>query len=221
MADTVKIVVLDDHRMFLDGISMLVESMAPHYAVSNFHMPVNLLGSLENNTQYDLIICDLIMDQMNGLAFVAAARAHNKRVPILMLSGINTDPPIAEMVRLGASGFVHKSADNETLQRAVESLLAGGSFFEGYEKLGGMSAEPVDSVRFDEACALTDPLPSLGKRQTEVLKMISQGASNKEISNRLAISENTVKTHLRHIFTALGVNKRTACVRKAQALGLI
>ncbi|MFC3052098.1 response regulator [Kordiimonas pumila] len=221
MAKTVHIAVLDDHRMFLEGLSMLVESMVGHYSVTNFHEPVELLHQLEAGQHYDLVLCDLIMNRMNGLAFVAAARAYTKRIPILMISGINTPPPLAEMQSLGASGFVHKSADNETFLKAIETVLRGKAFFE----VVGSDDVAADLCALrgneDSANSLIEALPSLGKRQVEVLKMIAHGASNKEISNTLSISENTVKTHLKQIFMILGVNKRTACVRKAQALGLI
>ena len=218
MGDQIKIAVLDDHRMFLEGVSMLVSSLDERYSVSNFHVPVELLKALEGGAHFDLIICDLIMDQMNGLAFVTAARSHTKKVPILMLSGINTSPPIAEMVSLGADGFVHKSSGNEILAEAVASLLSGKRYFGDFEP---PKVDPYSGMDEADDALMIEPLPTLGKRQLEVLKMIAHGASNKEVSNTLEISENTVKSHLKQIFIALGVNKRTACIRKAQTLGLI
>ncbi len=218
LGDQVKIAVLDDHRMFLEGVSMLVSSLDESYAVSNFHVPVELLQALEGGLHFDLIICDLIMDQMNGLAFVTAARSHTRKIPILMLSGINSSPPIAEMISLGADGFVHKSSGNETLGEAVTSLLSGKRYFGDFED---HKPAPNGADEEHDEFLTTEPLPTLGKRQVEVLKMIAHGASNKEVAARLDISENTVKTHLKQIFIALGVNKRTACIRKAQTLGII
>ncbi len=197
---------------------MLVGGMDKNYSVHNFHVPIELLNALETGQKFDLIICDLIMDQMNGLAFVTAARSYTKKIPILMLSGINTSPPVAEMISLGANGFVHKSSGNETLGEAVQCLLSGKRYFGDFE---ADQNHPASTAEDDDGFLMSEPLPTLGKRQLEVLKMIAHGASNKEISNTLKISENTVKSHLKQIFIAFGVNKRTACVRKAQTLGLI
>jgi len=212
------VALLDDHRIFLEGISLL---LADQYNVMGFSAPTDLLQKIQGGTSFDLVLCDLIMPEMNGLAFISAVRAHTHQTPILVLSGINTLPPIAEIMRLGADGFVHKSANNETLLDALKTVLTGGQYFvneygEDIVDPSPISKYAVTNDHLDSAC-----LPALGVRQFEVLQMIAQGASNKEIANRLKISENTVKTHLKQIFAELRVNKRTACVRKAQTLGLI
>ncbi|WP_417449342.1 response regulator transcription factor [Kordiimonas sp.] len=210
------IAVLDDHRMFLEGISIMVKNMSDSYRVANFHDPADLLTHLSEGKRFDLIICDLIMDRMNGLAFLAAVKAQTKRLPVLMLSGINTAPPIVEMKKLGARGFIHKSADNDTLSKAVKTVLSGKTLFMHDDAPGQLegSNEAEDDLSSGQ-------IPVLGKRQIEVLNLIAAGASNKEISRSLTITENTVKTHLKQIFQVFGVNKRTACVRKAQALGIL
>ncbi len=218
VAAVTHIAVLDDHRMFLDGLSLMVEGMAKNLEVESYDNPLTLLNDIDAGRSFDLVICDLIMNKMNGLAFVAAVRSRTAKLPLLMLSGINANPPLHELKRLGANGFIHKSADNADLLNAINMVTDGNSCFpaetSGVEQA---QASPSDDLLFDEVPLL----PVLGNRQVEVLQMIAQGASNKEISNSLAISENTVKTHLRQIFAELGVNKRTACVRKAQTLGII
>ena len=219
MPDVLKIAILDDHRMFLEGISLVMEGMESRFSIDGFDSPSSLLEKIKAQKSYDLIICDLVMNQMNGLAFVAATRGHDKSTPILILSGINSEPPIKEMIRLGANGFVHKSAENDELLKAINILVDGGKYFEGYTLETG--SLDFASETENQSRDLPTTIPILGKRQIEVLQMIAKGASNKEISSTLSISENTVKTHLRQIFEELGVNKRTACVSKAQALGII
>lgn len=221
MTDQIKIAVIDDHRIFLDGISLLIDGMEEDFTVESFNAPLEFLKNAESGKTFDLVICDLIMNAMNGLAFVAALRTHSKTMPILMLSGINTAPPIEDVKRLGANGFVHKSAENEVLKKAIETVLGGGTYFT--EGLGDSAIETptkIDGSEWDAAYN-GKAMPKLAHRQIEVLRLIGEGATNKEISETLNISENTVKTHLKQIFRELGVNKRTACVRKAQTLGLI
>ena len=218
----VKIAVLDDHRMFLDGLALMVEGAANNYTVDNFSEPLSLLKELEVGRQWDLIICDLIMNQMNGLAFIAAVRTHDKKTPVLVLSGINTSPPLSEMKQLGANGFVHKSSDNDVLLSAIETILSGASYFQPeHPELPEPLNVGLDVNERPSGIPDAQVLPVLGARQLEVLQMIAQGASNKEVSRLLSISENTVKTHLRQIFLELGVNKRTACIRRAQSFGII
>lgn len=216
--DLLKIAVIDDHRLFLAGFTLLLEQFDKPFVVTPFGEPVSLLRSLDDGLIFDLIICDLVMPSMNGLAFAQALRDQSS-VPLMILSGINTYPPISEMKQLGVSGFVHKSADDAVLLAAIQTILAGKTSF---PDAGEAGAEAPDSNFGDIAEPYeVESVPVLTPRQIEVLQLISNGASNAEISASLGISANTVKSHLRQIFDLLQVNKRTACVRAAQAFGLI
>lgn len=220
LAYAAEIAVIDDHKIFLDGISLLIESIDDNYSVVPFSSPLEILREIEGGRRFDLLICDLIMSSMNGLAFVSALRSHSKTTPILMLSGINTAPPIEDVKRLGGNGFVHKSAENSILQKAIETVLGGGNYFE--DGMGDCLIEsPSNAFDTDDVDMRDKTIPTLAPRQIEVLQLIANGATNKDIADSLSISENTVKSHLKQIFYALGVNKRTACMRKAQMLGLI
>lgn len=209
---------IDDHRLFLAGFTLLLEQFDKPFVVTPFGEPVSLLRSLDDGLIFDLIICDLVMPSMNGLAFAQALRDQSS-VPLMILSGINTYPPISEMKQLGVSGFVHKSADDAVLLAAIQTILAGKTSF---PDAGEAGAEAPDSNFGDVVEPYeVESVPVLTPRQIEVLQLISNGASNAEISASLGISANTVKSHLRQIFDLLQVNKRTACVRAAQAFGLI
>lgn len=221
MHGRIHIAVIDDHRIFLEGVSLLVEGMEDQFEVTGFDAPFELLRKIETGAVFDLVICDLIMNAMNGLAFIAALRTHTKRIPILILSGINTVPPIAEIKRLGGNGFVHKSVENQVLLNAIKTVMAGGTYFaDGLEESVINAPTQSNNDGWDDLYD-TKPIPKLGPRQIEVLRLMANGGTNKAISKALTISENTVKSHLKQIFMELGVNKRTACVRKAQTLGLI
>lgn len=215
------IAIVDDHRIFLDGISLLIKEK-PNFQVETYHAPIELLHKLETGHSFNLILCDLIMTEMNGLAFIAAVRAHTKTLPILMLSGINTAPPLEDIKHLGGNGFVHKSAEPSILLKAIDTVLSGRDYF--YDQDGeriGASRQDYGADSHESGMTGDANLPQLGARQLQVLKLIASGATNKEIADELCISQNTVKSHIKQIFIELGVNKRTACVRKAQTLGLI
>ena len=214
------IAIVDDHRLFLNGLVMMIENAAGSRDVSSYECPFDLIADLDGGKRFDLVICDLIMSRMNGLAFVDAIR-RSHRVPVLMLSGTNTAPPIHEMRKLGVVGFVHKSADDEVLFGAIESALVGKACFPEDEPCARDAASDGDYGRQVEFAGDTGSIPNLSPRQMEVLQLLAGGASNGEIARNLGISENTVKTHLKVIFDALRVTKRTACVQAAHALGVI
>ncbi len=214
------IAILDDHIIFLDAITLLIENLDSQYNVSRFSSPIEILMDVEKGRKFDLILCDLIMSTMNGLAFLGALRAHTKSIPVIFLSGINTAPPIRDIKRIGGNGFVHKSVPKDDLARAIKTVLSGNNCFE--DGLGNYVVEKPSEIRLaEDSLKDDDKLPRLGTRQAEILRLIANGYTNKDIARNLSISENTVKTHLKQIFRELAVNNRTACVRKAQTLGII
>jgi DNA-binding NarL/FixJ family response regulator len=158
------------------------------------------------------------MDRMNGIAFVKALRRRGYRMPVLIVSGINTAPPIEEALRLGAQGFIPKSASAEMLEEAIETAFSGDiflppelwtSFEEGTPQTIGLAEDTTETeIR-------------LSDRQLEVLQLVAEGYSNREAARTLEISENTIKTHLKQIFRLFNVKTRAACIRRAQQIGLI
>lgn len=214
----VRIALVDDHQIFLQGLSLLIEGMSRDFETSAFSNPVMLIEKLRAEINYDLVISDLTMNEMSGLNLIAQIRSIAPKLPILILTGIANTSPLNEIKALGAEGFVHKSAGDKFLREAIESLLAGKTYYaDGLGHTGRIET----TINRGDAASKENPLPKLAPRQIEVLKLISIGASNREISRQLSISENTVKAHLRQIFGEMGVNKRTACVRRAQSLGII
>ena len=205
--------------MFLTGLTMMLDRQGKALTVTPYECPLELIEQLANGATYDLIICDLIMSRMNGLAFVDAIR-RSHIVPVLILSGINTSPPISEMRKLGVVGFVHKSEEDAVLLEAISEALAGRCFYRVGEGEDNESAVG-DFGRQVELAGDTGAVPTLSPRQMEVLQLLAGGATNAEIAIALSISENTVKTHLKVIFDAFRVTKRTSCVRAARAMGVI
>ncbi len=209
------IAIIDDHDLFLQGLALIVQRDFPSFQVETVTEASEILNKLSAGTRFDLIICDLIMSEMNGLAFVDTIRKQGHRVPVLMLSGINSAPPIAEMQAVGANGFIHKSQGSRSLSHAVDAVRSNPFGFQDFSK----PARAIGDSEVGEDC-IAD-LPKLGDRQIEVLRLLSGGGQNSEIARALSISENTVKTHLKYIFVELGVSRRTECVQRAQQLGLI
>lgn len=213
--DALRIAIIDDHALVLDGLVKTLRGMASEPLVTGASSPTEILDRIDAGEIFDLVICDLIMDGMNGLAFLGTLKTRRINVPVLLMSGMALEPPLQQMQSLGAKGFIHKSADLRAFERSVSEVIAGRTAFPNDE--AGRAADPVDPFDRDELAAIN----ALTDRQKEVLRALANGATNSDISDQLSISPNTVKTHIRHIYQAMGVSRRTACVKKARLYGVI
>lgn len=216
----VEIALVDDHRMFLDGLSEVINALDPAYVCTGFASPRDALGAIEQGRHFDLVVSDLVMEEMNGVAFILALQARRCTVPVLIVSGMDTLPPVEKVLRLGALGFVPKSAPTGILGEAIRSALKGDIFLPP-ELWSVVERNPKSPRASASAPAAAGEEELLGVRQIEVLRLMAEGYANRRISEVLGISENTVKTHIRHIFQRLNVERRTACVSKARTIGLI
>ncbi|MBW8639791.1 response regulator transcription factor [Hoeflea sp. WL0058] len=213
---TVEIAIIDDHEMFADGLSHLLADMDDTYRCTVFNSPLDAIEVLADGGLFDLIISDLIMENLNGIAFVKALRSRGFKMPVLIVSGVHTAPPVEEALRLGAQGFIPKTATQAMLSDALDTVFAGETYLP--PQLWDLFEQDRYAMRGGNA---VQPDSQLSERQIEVLNLIADGHSNREVAYALNISENTVKSHLKHIFKVLNVGTRAACIRRAQQTGLI
>jgi DNA-binding NarL/FixJ family response regulator len=219
MSKTVNIALIDDHRMFLDGLREVINSLSADYKCQSYASPRHAISEIEDGRVFDLIVSDFVMEEMNGIALILALKARQCDVPVLIVSGIDTLPPVEKVLQNGAMGFVPKSAPTEILATAISTALRGDIYLP--TELWSVMEKNPTSRHVPVPQAGSEDADLIGPRQIEVLKLVAEGYSNKRISDVLAISENTVKTHIKQIFRQLNVTRRTACVSKAQALGLL
>lgn len=217
-----RIAIVDDHQLFLDGARNLFASQSSETIVFTFNDPLRILAELKEGVDFDVIVADFLMGTMNGLAFVGALRSRNIATPVLLLSGFEDRLPAGDLLTAGANGFVSKKSDVKLFFSAVRTVMDGGAFFDGE----ALSADELQAMRLSaNTVSAEEPNPAkppkLSGRQIEILHQIRLGLSNREISQHLSISENTVKSHLKQIFLELKVSKRTASVQKAQIYGLL
>lgn len=162
----------------------------------------------EGAPDIDLVLMDLDLPEGSGLEALTAINAKNAAMPVVILSAMEDQTMVSRAMELGARGFIPKSASGEVMLNSLRLVLSGGICLPpGYS----------DAVRGDS----NSEMPNLTQRQLEVLRLMAQGNSNKEIARELGISENTVRVHISAIISAMDATNRTEAAYSAMRLGLI
>jgi len=157
----------------------------------------------------DVVLMDLQLGAgMDGVETTRRLRADKAERRVLILTTYDTDADIVRAIEAGAAGYLLKDADPATLVAGVVDAAAGRTVL-----------APVVASRLD--ARLSRPRQELTSRELEVLRLTSEGLSNRAIARELFVSEATVKTHLVHVFEKLGVDSRTSAVAEARSSGLI
>lgn len=218
---TIDVMLVDDHPVVRAGLKAMIESFAgfrvSHQAASADEA-LRVLG-LAGETGPALIVMDVNLGESggpagsgspgnSGIELTRQLLAQKGAPPVLMLSAFDFESDVLAALDAGASGYLLKDSSPEQLRQALVDVAAGSSAFSG-------------SVSQQLAARLRNPGAVLSARENEILSAVAQGASNREVAQSLFISESTVKTHLVHIFTKLGVDSRSGAVAEARARRLI
>ena len=208
------ILIVDDHRLFAEGLSRLLETLDQSVVLEQCYSAQHAIQLLDRtNTKYDLLLIDLLMPGIDGIGLLRAIGERQLSTPVAVVSSTDDTGIINQLMMNGAIGFIPKSVSSDVMLCAVTTLLKGVIFLP--DELWGQ-LDFLDSGGYS-AKELTSRQTSLGERQIEVLRLMADGNTNKQISTILAISQATVKYHIGILFRALGVKNRTACIHAAQA----
>lgn len=210
----IQLAVIDDHALFLQGLAYVFGQSSLDHQLHTFTSAREFLEAVDKGQGFDVVITDLAMKQINGIALIGALRARDIGVPVIVLSASEDAMTRSNADMVGAFCFVHKSCEPEVLFDAVETASVAAPL-------------PARSIRdgarrsvFGEDGTDTILRPELGPQQRRILSMMASGMTNKEIARVLTISENTVKTHAKTIFRELSVSSRAAAVQRARELAL-
>lgn len=208
------ILVVDDHKLFLDGFSLLLNKLNHEVSISAFEYGEKSLEAINKSSDWDLIILDITLPDIDGIEVLKTIRQKGLLTPVVFVSATENIFKIASTYHYGANGFVPKSCDTQIMLSALQSVLDGEIYFYPGLKVA------ID-IQLEELINHKNVSEKLTNRQLEVLKIMAKGASNKEISEALFISEPTVKSHISIIYQLFEVKKRVECIRKAEWLGLV
>jgi DNA-binding NarL/FixJ family response regulator len=171
-----------------------------------------LNGTLTSERDVDLILLDLSMPGVQGFSGLIALRAQHPDVPVVIVSATEEALAIRRAMEFGASGFIPKSLDIDTIGTAIQAVLAGDTW----------TPPDIDlsATEDKETADLVRRVSTLTPQQVRVLMMLSEGLLNKQIAYELSVSEATVKAHVSAILDKLGVDSRTQAVIAAARIGV-
>jgi DNA-binding NarL/FixJ family response regulator len=158
----------------------------------------------------DVVLMDLVMPGMDGIAATKVIRDDLPETEVLALTSVLEDALVVGAVRAGAIGYLLKDVQGDELCRAIKAAAAGQ-----------VQLAPQAAARLMREISSPERSETLTGRENEVLRLLSQGLSNKEIAQHLALGEKTIKTHVSHILVKLGVQSRTQAALAAVRLGLV
>lgn len=226
MQDTnYKLLIIDDHRLFADGLSLVLSQVA-EFSVTTFYNARTVLDDDDLLNTFDLALIDLNMPSMDGFSFLQALSARKIKLKVIVVSAVENREDIARLLHLGAKGFLPKNTPSPVMLEAVKTVLSGDMSVPKslLREIDWPIApkEMADDVKASyEKTATTQALAIIRPRQIEVLGLIKDGHSNKEIAEILNVTESTIKSHIKLLFSALDVKNRTACVQKGIECRLI
>ncbi|RCX04725.1 response regulator transcription factor [Marinomonas foliarum] len=209
MTKKIRVLLVDDHMLVLDGLQARLELEGNIDIIATASNGLDALARAKE-TQPDLVLMDVSMPVLNGLEATKRFKVEQPNVKILMLSMHNDKEYILSLIQSGANGYVLKDVSSEELVQAINTVHQGGTYF---------SSGASDSL-FSLASSAKES-EELTKRETAVLKALAAGLSNKEIAQTLDISVRTVETHRQNVKNKLDIHTSAGLIKYALAKQLI
>lgn len=210
----IRVLVADDHAILRDGLTALLRSASDIDVVgeaSSGEEAIEACGRLHP----DLVLMDVAMPGLGGLEATLAIRSQYPDVRVLVLTQHENPEYVRRFIKAGAAGYVLKRSAGADLARAIRAVMQGGLVLDP-----GIARTVVEETNAP-APAGDAAYESLTSREKQVLKLVAEGRSNKEVADVLEISVKTAMTHREHLMQKLGVHNRTDLIRFAIRAGVI
>jgi DNA-binding NarL/FixJ family response regulator len=210
----IRVLVADDHALLRDGLTALLRSAADIEVVGEAASGEEAIAACER-VRPDLVLMDVAMPGLGGLEATLAIRRQHPAVRVLVLTQHENPEYVRRFIKAGAAGYVLKRSAGADLARAIRAVMEGGLVLDPaiartvVDEAG--SASPSGDAAYE----------SLTSREKQVLKLVAEGRSNKEVADVLEISVKTAMTHREHLMQKLGIHNRTDLIRFAIRAGVI
>lgn len=199
---SIRILVADDHAIFRDGLRKLLEGSDDTQIVGEASNGVECTKMLPK-LKPDILLLDLRMPEKDGLAVLEEVNFESLPTRVIVLTAAEDDRDVVRAMRLGARGVVLKQSASDLLLKSIHKVFDGEIWLDNR-----MTAEVIDAFKKSAEAGIRREKPLLSDREKEIVQLVAQGFRNREIGEKLFISEQTVKNHLHNIFDKLGVSDR-------------
>lgn len=197
----ISILIADDHSMIREGLKQLLE-LEQNFNVIGFADNGRKAIDKINELHPDILLLDVNMPVLGGIEILAEIRKNNINVKVIMLTIHNEREYLIKAVELGCDGYILKESDSDELKNAIYNVYEGKRYIQ--PNMTPMLNSYLASKAEDDK-----KLVGLTKREIQVLKLVAEGMFNRDIAERLEISERTVKNHIANIFKKIQVSDRT------------
>ena len=208
-----KVLLVDDHELVRQGIAAMLSAAGDMQIVGNARSGREALEVARRELP-DIVLMDVKMPDMDGLEATRKIKEERPRTAVIMLTMHDNPTYLRDAVRAGAAGYLLKDVSKDELIDAIRQVATGGAFIES-QMLKGMLSEMKPSGQAAPAAK------NLTKRESEILALVAEGMSNREIAEKLVLSPETVKSHVAAILEKLNVSDRTQAAIYAVRHGLV
>jgi DNA-binding NarL/FixJ family response regulator len=219
MSDVIKVVIADDQTLVREGLSLmlgLVDGIEVVGIAENGEQAIELVRATEPH----VALLDLRMPKVDGVQATASIRELDPAVEVVVLTTYADDESVMSALRAGARGYLTKDASSDEIERAIRDAVCGRTRLDPAVQERLVELVTSGGARTPTAGTPTPPGGPLTERETEVLTLMADGMTNRDIAARLFVAEATVKTHVNNVFGKLGVNDRAAAVAWAYRSGV-
>lgn len=213
---TVRILLVEDQPIVRNGLKMIIEQDETLQIVAEASNGQEALQLLDK-VQLDLVVMDIRMPEMNGIEATKHMRNRFPTMKILILTTFDDEEYAYQTLKDGASGFLVKSSEPQKLIASIHSVLEGGIVIQE-----DVAAKLMPKLLHQSTHRMqTEQLPTLTERELDIMKLVGEGRTNKEIAATLFLSVGTVKNHLTHILNELELRDRTQLAIYAVRNGIV
>jgi len=207
----IKIVIADDHELFRKGLAELLRKHEDINIVKNVADGSDFMEVINSDLNVDIVLLDISMPKMDGFQVLKEMKALNSNIKPIVISMHSDGNYIAKCAKSGAYGYLLKNTDEEELTLAIRTVHKGNKYF---------SAEISEKmINFMSTQSTSEDI--LSNKETEVLGLISEGLTTKEIAAKLFVSSRTIETHRANIIKKLEVKNTAELIKKAAKINLI
>jgi len=212
---SLKVILVDDHTMLREALRHLVNGESDMEVVGELNDGVGVEEAV-SRLQPDVVVMDVSMPTVNGIAATRALQQNHPALKVVALSGFNYKQYVMEMLDAGAKAYVVKSAAGDQLLNAIRSVAAGQTYL-----CPASAAILVEASRRGGSSPSSAANKRLGRREVQVLRLITQGKSSPQIGDELHIATSTVDVHRRNIMNKLEIHSVAELTRYAMRTGLV